>query len=165
MASHTIKRPVSRYDQQADYPRLVSRLKELCSKRLRSSEIAHKLNAEGFRPPKRTDHFRARAAMVSRLTSQLGLLRRARSGSVAGLGKHEYRPAGLARRLGMSRDLLKRWLRVGWLATRRDADNHHIIWADGDELRRLRERHRLPRTWANRDRLAFLKKPKERPAR
>jgi hypothetical protein len=48
---------------------------------------------------------------------------------------------------------------------RRDEDGHHIIWADADELRRLRALHRLPRIWANKTRLAELKKPKQRPAR
>ena len=53
----------------------------------------------------------------------------------------------------------------GWLTARRDAEGHHVIWADASELRRLRELHRLPRTWANKDRLAKLKKPKPRPER
>jgi DNA-binding transcriptional MerR regulator len=72
---------------------------------------------------------------------------------------------GLARRLGMSRDTVRRWLRAGWLTVRRDAEGHHVIWADASELRRLRELHRLPRTWANKCRLAELKKPKPRPER
>ena len=72
---------------------------------------------------------------------------------------------GLARRLSISRDTIRRWLRAGWLNVRRDADGHHVIWADADELRRLRELHALPRTWANKKRLAKLKKPKPRPAR
>ena len=57
------------------------------------------------------------------------------------------------------------WMRVGWLNVRRDAIGHRIIWADADELRRLQELHQLPRTWANKARLAELKKPKQRPAR
>jgi predicted site-specific integrase-resolvase len=80
------------------------------------------------------------------------------------LGKNEYRPASLARKLEVSRDTVRRWLRVGWLKVRRDADGHHIIWADAAELRRMRELYRLPRRWANRARLAELKKPKQRPA-
>ena len=32
-------------------------MKELCNKKLSSSVIAKRLNEEGFRPPKRTDHF------------------------------------------------------------------------------------------------------------
>lgn len=162
-STHQLVRPVSRYDQQTNYPRLVQRLREMSAQRHSSSTIAAKLNAEGFRPPKRTQQFTA--AMVQRLTLRLGLSRRQPHGSREGLGRHEYRPTELARRLGVSRDLVRRWLRVGWLNVRRDEDGHHIIWADADELRRLRALHRLPRTWANKARLAELKKPKQRPAR
>jgi hypothetical protein len=163
VGEHTIKRPVSRYDQQADYPRLVHRLRELSGKKLSSSEIADLLNAEGFRPPKRTDQFTG--SMVLRLTIQLGLTRRKRHGSAAGLGADEYRPTGLARKLAVKRDTVVRWMRVGWVNVRRDKEGHRIIWADADELQRLAELHRLPRTWENQARLAELKTPKERPAR
>ena len=161
--SHTITRPVARYSQQSDYPRLVARLRELCTGRRTSAEIARHLNAEGFRPPKRTKQFTGE--MVRRLTVHLGLFRRQRHGSRTGLAADEYRPMGLARRLGISRDTVRRWLRAGWLNVRRDDDGHHVIWADTAELRRLRELHALPRTWANKKRLAKLKKPKPRPAR
>jgi hypothetical protein len=158
--SHTLGRPVTRYELQSDYPRLVERLRALCQERLSSAAIAERLNAEGFRPPKRTNRFTGE--MVLRLTSRLGLERRERHGSPAGLGRDEYRPMGLARRLGMSRDTVRRWLRAGWLTVHRDAEGHHVIWADACELRRLRELHRLPRTWENKGRLAELKKPRER---
>ena len=103
--------------------------------------------------------------MVLRLTAHLGLARRRRHGSSMGLGPDEYRPMGLARRLGLSRDTVRRWLRAGWLNLRQDDDGHRVIWADAEELSRLRELHSLPRTWANKARLAKLKKPKPRPAR
>ena len=96
--AHTLDRPVTRYDRRSDYPRLISRLRTLCGERLGSAEIAERLNAEGFRPPKRTNRFTG--VMVRRLTSRLGLERRERHGSPAGLGQDEYRPMGLARRLG-----------------------------------------------------------------
>ena len=51
----------------------------------------------------------------------------------------------------------------GWLTVRRNADGHYIIWADAEELSRLRQLHRLPRTWANKARLAELIKPKPQP--
>ena len=103
--------------------------------------------------------------MVQRLLGHLGLARREPHGSPAGLGRDEYRPGGLARRLGIRRDTVRRWIRVGWVTSRRDEDGHHVIWADAGELRRLRELHQLPRTWANKGRLAELIKPKPRPAR
>ncbi|WP_439626112.1 recombinase family protein [Gemmata sp.] len=161
--SHTIARPVTRYRNQSDYARLVDRLREMCARRLTSATIAERLNAEGFRPPKRTSQFTGQ--MVARLTAHLDVARRERSGSVAGLGPDEYRPIGLARRLELSRDTVRRWLRAGWLSVRRDAEGNHVIWAGADELRRLRELHRVPRTWENKARLAELRKPKPRPAR
>lgn len=161
--AYTITRPVTRYCQQSDYPRLVARLRELCSGRDNSKAIAVKLNAEGFRPPKRAKEFSGE--MVRRLTAQLGLARRQRHGSASGLGADEYRPMGLARLLGISRDTVVRWLRAGWLTVRRDDDGHRVIWADASETRRLRELHALPRTWATKKRLAQLKKAKPRPAR
>ena len=160
---HTITRPVARYSRQSDYPRLVARLRELCTGRSNATAIAGRLNAEGFGPPKRTTRFTGE--MVRRLTTHLGLARRQRHGSTAGLGPDEYRPTGLARRLGISRDTVRRRLRAGWLNVRRDADGHHVVWADADEVGRLGELHSLPRTWANRARLTQLKKPKPRPAR
>ena len=74
--SHAIARPVARYCQQSDYPRLVARLRELCTGRDNSAAIAERLNAEGFHPPKRTEQFTGE--MVRRLTAQLGLARRQR---------------------------------------------------------------------------------------
>jgi excisionase family DNA binding protein len=161
--SHTLSRPVKRYDLQSDYPRLVERLRTWCAERLSAAEIAVRLNAEGFRPPKRADRFTR--SMVQRLLWHLRLDRREPHGSLSGLGRDEYRPGSLARRLGISRDTVRRWLRAGWLTAHRDAEGHHVIWADASELRRLRELHRLPRTWATRDRLAELTKPKPRPER
>ncbi len=161
--AHTITRAVARYRDRSEYPRLVERLRELCTGRLNSAAIAERLNAAGFHPPKRTGRFTGE--MVRRLTAQLGLARRARHGSAAGLGPDEYRPTGLARRLSVSRDTVRRWVRSGRVNVRRDADGHHVIWADADELRRLRELHALPRTWANRARRAELNQPKPRPAR
>jgi DNA invertase Pin-like site-specific DNA recombinase len=161
--SHILSRPVNRYDLQADYPRMIARLREWCVEGRSAAEIAERLNAEGFRPPKRSERFNR--AMVQRLSWQLGLTRREPHGGVAGLGPDEYRPSGLARRLEISRDTVRRWRRAGWVTTRRDADGHHVIWADASELGRLEELRQLPRTWATREKFAELKKPKPRPER
>jgi hypothetical protein len=158
---HAIARPVTRYSQRSDYPRLVVRLRELCTGRLNSATIAGRLNAEGFRPPKRAGRFTGE--MVRRLTAHLGLARRERHGSVTGLGPDEYRPMGLARRLGVSRDTVRGWVRHGWVTTRTDADGHHVLWADADELRRLGQLPGLRPSWANKERLAALRRPKPKP--
>lgn len=163
VGAHTLTRPVRRYDQHSDYPRLVERLRQLCDRRQTAAEIARRLTAEGFHPPKRTDRFTP--DMVLRLIGQLGFHRREPHGSRVGLGRDEYRPGSLADRLGINRDTVRRWVKVNWVNVRRDENGHRVIWADADELKRLRALHQLPRTWANKARLAELTKLKPRPAR
>ena len=46
-------------------------------------------------------------------------------------------------RLGVRRDVVRWWVRAGYVTTRRDGQGHHVIWADEDELRRLRSLHQL----------------------
>jgi hypothetical protein len=67
-------------------------------------------------------------------------------------------------RVGVSRDTIRGWVRRGWVATRRDSDGHHVIWADADELRRLGQLPGLRPSWANKEKLAALRRPKPRPA-
>jgi hypothetical protein len=150
--SHALSRPVSRYDCRSDYPRLVERLRSLSGERLRAAPIAARLNAEGFRPPRRAKRFTV--GIVLRLLACLGVPRRSRYGSQAGLEADEFRPMGLARRLGVSRDRVRRWLRSGYLSVRKDEDGHAIIRADAVELRRLRELARHPRAGASQARLS-----------
>jgi hypothetical protein len=116
---------------------------------------------EGFRPPKRTG--RSTGGMMRRLLAQLGLTRRERAGGRAGLGRDERRPGELARQLNISRYTMRRWRRVGWVHRRRDQDGHWIIWADADEIARLRELYALPRTWGDKARPVELIEPKPRP--
>ncbi len=159
--SHVLERRVTRYDCRSDYPRLVVRLRALSAEGLRAGAIAARLNAEGFRPPGRAERFIGRN--VARLMARLGLPRR-QFGGTDGLGPDEFRPAALARRLGVSRYQVRQWARAGWAHCRRDEEGHRIIWADADELRRLRDLRRVLRTGASQARLARLKTPKPRPA-
>jgi DNA invertase Pin-like site-specific DNA recombinase len=161
--SHVITRSVTRYDRLSDYPRLLERLRSLAGARLRAAEIAERLNDEGFRPPRQGNRFTTTS--VLQWTARLGLPRRERYGSQTGLGPDEFRPVGLAQRLGVSRARIDRWLRSGYLNMRRDEDGHAIIWADADELKRLRELGRLFEAGATGTRLDKVKKPKPRPAR
>jgi hypothetical protein len=155
-----LNRPVSRYSQMADYPKLAAELGVLQQERLNATEMAERLNAAGFRPPKRAQRFTG--AMVRRLLERLGLPGRERLGSQTGLGPDEWRPGRLARHLGIPRDTVNKWRSKGWLRARRDADGYWVLWADASEVARLRELHSLPRTWANKSRLKQLIKPKRR---
>ena len=112
---HVIIRPVARYDQRRDYPKLVARLRELHGQRLSSAAIAEHLNREGFRPPKRTTRFQR--GMVHRLLTKLGLGRPRvpPEDERAPLGPHEWWLGELSKHLGIPRDTLHRWRRVGWV--------------------------------------------------
>ena len=160
--THTLSRPVGRHEQRSDYPRLISRLRVLCEGRLGPAEIAERLNAEGFVPPKRVDRFSG--PMVWRLASRLGLRWRERHGSPEGLAQDEYRPKSLALKLDVSRDTVRWWIRAGYMTTRRPEQGHHVIWVDEAELQRLRALHLLLGTRVA-EGLAELKKPKPRPER
>ncbi len=81
------------------------------------------------------------------------------------ISQDECRSGGLAQRLGIGRDTIRRWIRAGWVTSSRDVEGHHVILADSSELARLRELHALPRTWATEGRLSELAKPKPRPER
>jgi DNA invertase Pin-like site-specific DNA recombinase len=158
-----LNRPVKCYAQMADYPKLAAKLRALQKQRLNATEIAERLNAAGFRPPKRTKRFTG--AIVRRLLERLGLPGRERLGSQTGLGRDEWRPGRLARHLGIPRDTVNKWRSKGWLHARRDDDGYWVLWADAAEIARLRELHSLPRIWANKARLKQLIKPKRRPKR
>ena len=62
---HELIRPVGRYDQTADFDRLMARIGELRATGQTSAAIADRLNAEGFRPPKGAVRFHK--DIVSRL--------------------------------------------------------------------------------------------------
>jgi hypothetical protein len=54
---HQVIRPVQRYEQAADFERLMARVRELRSEGLTCAVIAEHLNAEGYRPSHRTTRF------------------------------------------------------------------------------------------------------------
>jgi hypothetical protein len=161
---HELVRPVQRYEQLAEYGRLVSRIEELREGGLSRAGIAARLNAEKFRPPKRCAAFNA--GIVTRLLAKGG-----RSGprprSLAG-GElpraHEGLLSDLARQLGMPQATLHRWIRFGWVDARKlpTPGGQWAIWADAGELERLTRLRNCPRGWSEEKILDELKKPRGR---
>ena len=56
----SLNRPVKCYAHMADYPKLTAKLRAWHTERLNATEIAERLNAAGFRPPKRTTRLQGR---------------------------------------------------------------------------------------------------------
>ena len=137
---------MARLDQLSYYPQLLARAAALHHEGFKRVAIADVLNAEGWRPAKRRATFTAE--MVSSLLVRQGLVSAGtRSRSVVRQAS-EWTLPELARELDMPHPTLYRWLYKGDLKSRRDQGGvQWLVWADDQELQRLRELRQAPRTW------------------
>lgn len=146
-------RPVARLEQLSYYPPLAQRVRELAAAGASADELAQRLNAEGYRPPKRRERFGQQG--MRDLLHRLGL-REPRSRSVRrdGLAEHEWWLPELARAIGMPTVTLYTWIGRGWVKARRQQQppRRWILWADPAEVERLRERHQRPQGYYTRRR-------------
>jgi hypothetical protein len=161
---HELVRPVQRYEQMADYGRLLMRIDELRKEGRTLAEVAVRLNEEGFRPPKRAAVFNK--GLVAGLMAK-GERGGPRPRSLADgqlLTADEWLLSDLARHLGMPQPTLHRWIRVGWVQARKlpTPGGHWVIWADADERERMARLRSCPRGWSEEAVLTELKKPKVR---
>ncbi len=135
-------RPVARLEQLSYYPQLCERVRELAAEGLSAGAIAERLNADGYRPPKRRAHFDPQGVLD--LLQSLGAgTKRSRRTSSPDLAEHEWGLRELAQAIGMPHVTLYNWLHRGWVTARREEQAPHrwIIWADDAEVDRLRQRH------------------------
>jgi hypothetical protein len=152
-SAHELVRPVLRYEQSADFPRLLARIWELRGEGQSFSRIAERLNAEGFRPIKRCARFHC--DLVAGIVRQRSADRKhpAMGGQARGarevLRKNEWLVVDLAVALGIAKSTLHAWMRRGWVHYRRLEGYRApcLCWADARELRRLRRLYRTPRGW------------------
>jgi DNA invertase Pin-like site-specific DNA recombinase len=144
---HEVRRPVASYRRLRDGASVLSRVRELKQQGLSHTEVARRLNAEGFRAP-RGEQFTV--PMVSFLWRRArGPSGSSRSGAIArgsedGRDRSLWRGGALSNRLDMPAATLNTWRRRGWIHARHH-DGHWIYWADEPELNRLTELRRYPR--------------------
>jgi hypothetical protein len=135
-STHQAVRPVKGFAQLKELEQLLEHIVELRQQGHSSAQIAAKLNEEGYRTPRRRRTFST--DIVRQLLSRRGLT--GERSDAKQLGPHEWWLLDLARELDMSRDKLREWIRYGWLHARRTpVAGMWIVWADRDELRRLRK--------------------------
>jgi DNA invertase Pin-like site-specific DNA recombinase len=149
VSRHQVFRPVQRVEQLSDYSALMARVAELHRAGQTSREIAEALNREGFRPPKRRETYNA--AMVRQLLSRQG-----RSGPRPRAvtdddprGDGEWWLSELCRELAMPQPTVHCWVRRGWVRGRKlpGAGGRWVLWADAEELARLRRLRAYRRSW------------------
>jgi DNA invertase Pin-like site-specific DNA recombinase len=141
-----ITRPVACLTQLSYYPQLAARARELADGGCTTAQIAERLNAEGFRPPKRIPAFTPNA--VTDLLQALGTQRSrtpARRNRPA-LAQHEWWLRDLAEHLAMSEITLDSWVRRGWATGYLHPQARlRVVRADPAEVERLRVLHQTPR--------------------
>jgi len=146
-----ITRPVACLTQLSYYPQLAARARELAADGCTTAQIAERLNAEGFRPPKRIPAFTPNA--VTDLLRALGIHRSqvpARRNRPAP-AQHEWWLRDLADHLGMSAITLDAWVRRGWATGYlHPAIKRTVVRAGPAEVERLRALHHVPRGQHNR---------------
>jgi DNA invertase Pin-like site-specific DNA recombinase len=158
---HQVARPVGSYQQLKDYHRLTERLKEMHGQGLHRGPIAAQLNAEGFVPPHRRGGFSELG--VGALMRELGLVGEYSRDDL--LRKDEWRIPDLASELGIIPQKIHYWIKQRWIHSRRTPSGKHlIVWADKDEVRRLKQIAKMKNSWL-RARHPNLIIPKRRPAR
>jgi len=138
-------RPVGRLDQLSYFPALLARVTELAEAGHSSRQIAGTLNAEGFRPPKRTSRFTGE--QVRALITQRGIRGnpKGRPAVLTSLPPGQWSVPGLAAELGMPVPTIYTWIYRGWITARRaPASQCWIITADDQQIRQLRERRARP---------------------
>ena len=146
-----ITRPVACLTQLSYYPQLATRARELADSGCTTAQIAERLTAEGFRPPKRIQAFTPNA--VGDLLQALGIRRShiPARGNRPALDQHEWWLRDLADQLGMSAITLDAWVRRGWATGYlHPAIQRTVVRADPAEVERLRTLHHVPRGQHNR---------------
>ena len=141
---HEVSRPVHRFEQMKDFQRLKERVTQLYQEGLHRGPIAAKLNAEGFVPPYRRGGF-----------TELGVGALMRDWGLVGeyfrddlLQENEWRIPDLVRELGVIQQKVHYWIKQGWIHSRRTQSGKHvIIWADPDEIRRLKKMAKVKNSW------------------
>jgi hypothetical protein len=148
-----------------DYEGLLGCILELREQGRSARQIAEQLNREGWRPPRRRATFNA--GMIRKLISRsvLGGKATGVTEASAQLESGEWWFGALARRLDMPPATLYCWLRRGWVQARQlpGVCGRWIVWADEDELDRLRRLRARSRTWSEDRPSEDLTTPKRRP--
>jgi DNA invertase Pin-like site-specific DNA recombinase/transposase-like protein len=141
---HHVARPVGKYEQLRDYRRLTERITQLHHEGLHLAQIATKLNAEGFVPPRRRGVFTGPG--IADLARNLDLVGELFRDSL--IGKNEWWITDLAQKLGVIPQKVHYWVKQKWVHSRRTPSKKHlIVWADKDEIHRLRQLSKRKSSW------------------
>lgn len=146
VSQHEMVRPVSRYDQKADYEQLLARIVQLREQGLSYAKIAEQLNRDGFRPVKQAAKFHSDIVSAIVRKHEKHVPGAKAKTARRHLRKDEWFVIDLATELNLSKNGVFAWIERGWIRVVRQLPGYRgrmICWADAEELDRL---HRLRQT-------------------
>lgn len=140
--SHALIRPVQRFEQLRGFDQLLATIRDLRRQGCSAAVVAERLNAAGWRPPKRETF---NPSMIQRLVFRyrLGTGRPIWSSNVAREPGTEWTLHEAAVQLGINRHTVYRWLREGRLRGRLATRGEQRIWIvqmNAKELDQLKAR-------------------------
>jgi hypothetical protein len=143
VSEHSLRRPVGNYERLADFAKLRERVTAELAAGKTTAKIAETLNREGFHSPSgRLDRFTARR--VGMLIYRLGLSKK--RPPAERLSANEWWVRDVAEEVGVPVSRLRHWIKNGYIHVRKsEAWGQVVIWADADELSRLRHLRDHPR--------------------
>ena len=146
-----VTRPVACLTQLSYYPQLAARVRELAGSGHTTAQIADRLNAEGFRPPKRSPAFTPSRSATCCGPWASGAPASRPAATRPALAEHEWWLRDLAAHLGMPEITLDAWVRRGWATGYLHPQARLlVVRADPAEVERLRALHQVPRGQHNR---------------
>jgi DNA invertase Pin-like site-specific DNA recombinase len=163
-SQHSLIRPVAKYEQLDNYSDLMDRILKLQQQGNTSARIAEILNKEGFRPPKRRTTYNA--GMIRQLLHRrIQGIHQYKGDETLAPQEYEWWLSDLVRRLQIPHPTLYNWIQRGFVHARQlpGRAGPWIIWADDEELERLKQLHRCSRNWVNQPQAAELTQPKPKP--
>jgi hypothetical protein len=133
---------VLRTSQLRDYDQVMERIRQGRQAGLTAAQIAGQLNAEGFKPAAGQGAFTKN--IVHALAARLGATKPRRHREK--LPAHEWWLRDLVLTLRTSESQLRHWIEKGWIHARAlpwkgTHKRYWVVWADRDEVRRLRRLH------------------------
>jgi hypothetical protein len=146
ITQHQVRRRVHRLEHLSQYDALRGRIGELRQAGWTGAKIAEQLNQEGFHLSR--SHAPFKAINVHSLLRRFGLNTYSghyQTNKVKG-NPHEWCLPELARKLRITLSRMQCWRQRGWVHSRRipGAANHWFVWADKEELTRLRRLRDCP---------------------
>ena len=146
---HELSRPVLSYQQMENHEQLLARLRQLRESGLSFTEVAARLNAEGFHPSKGTRQFTNQTVYHLWRRNFASTSRPRRQVPAGLLQPNEWSVLDLANELQLPKNTLFAWMRRGWVRFRRlpGYRGRCLCWADAAELKRLRQLRDTPHGW------------------